>query len=336
MAAAFPIAEYFTDLKDWINKTVVHFTQGNAKVRTKRDRKLADLRRRGLIPEEVKPEEEKEEEEKSVAEKKNFKRDATEAEKDTIAPKTLRELEVEAAKEAYFIQSDKTVLKYHPAVTLKRSADEVLEFIRIETTPVELNGPIGYGYCKIEPGGSLHEMVTKLVDEPRFESFILLCIVCSCAVLAYEGAGLPEDNPLAGYFFLFNLILMVIFVLECGIRIIAKGFLFTNTAYLRDPWNQLDFTVVVLDVLVTVFSSLGLATGNFRALRSFRALRPLRTLKRAPDLKAVVELCAYCIPVIINLSLCTAVFYGVFGVMSMFMFAGRFWRYALRNRLSNS
>lgn len=171
-------------------------------------------------------------------------------------------------------------------------------------------------------------MLSKVVDRPWFENFILFCIMASCSMLAYEGAGLPDGSPLVQYFTYADFAFLGIFVVECMLRMLHKGLLFTNVAYLRDPWNQLDFTVVVLDVLATVFSSLGLATGNFRALRSFRALRPLRTLKRAPELKAVVELFAYCIPVIINLSVCTLAFYGVFGVMSMFVFAGRFWRCA--------
>ena len=75
MAAVFPIADFTKDLTSWINRIVVHITQGSAKVRTKRDRKLADLRKRGLAPEEEKPGEGKEEKKDAVAEKKNIRKE---------------------------------------------------------------------------------------------------------------------------------------------------------------------------------------------------------------------------------------------------------------------
>jgi len=326
MAAVFPVADFAEDLTKLVKVTVLYFTEGSSKARKKKERILADLRRRGLVPEEEKPDDETKEAVEMVPDKKLGGKTLDQTEKDIPAPKTKRELEFEATKNEYFIQSHMTVLSDHPALILKRSADEAHEIIRIENAPVELNGPIGYGYFKIEPGGSLNETVTSIVDNHHFEAFILLCIICSCGMLIYEGPGLPENSPLAGPFYALELTFVAIFVLECILRILAKGLLFTNTGYLRDPWNQLDFMVVVLDVMTTIFSSLGLAPGRFRALRSFRALRPLRTLKRAPELRAVVEIFSQCIPVIINLGLCTVAFYFVFGVLNMSLFGGRFWR----------
>jgi len=326
MAAVFPVADFAEDFSKWAKMTILYFTEGSSKARKKKERMLADLRRRGLAPEEEKPEDETKETVEMVPDKKNNGKIIDQTEKDIPPAKTKRQLEFEATKDDYFIQSHMTVLSDHPALILKRSADEAHETIRIENAPVELNGPIGYGICKIEPGGSLHETVTSVVDNHYFEAFILLCIICSCGMLIYEGPGLPENSPLAGPFYALEITFMAIFVLECILRILAKGLIFTNTGYLRDPWNQLDFMVVVLDVMTTIFSSIGLAPGRFRALRSFRALRPLRTLKRAPELRAVVEIFSQCIPVVINLGICTAVFYFVFGVLHMSLFAGRFWR----------
>jgi hypothetical protein len=58
-------------------------------------------------------------------------------------------------------------------------------------------------------------------------------------------------------------------------------------------------------------------------MAGFRALRPLRALKKAPELRAVVDVIANCLPVFINLSLCSLTFYAVGGVVMMKFFAGR-------------
>ena len=88
----------------------------------------------------------------------------------------------------------------------------------------------------------------------------------------------------------------------------------------------MDFFIVVTDCLSTVFQNLGDGFSNFRALRGFRALRPLRALKKAPELRAVVDVIANCMPVFINLAVCTVAFYAVGAVLMMKLFAGRFWK----------
>jgi hypothetical protein len=198
--------------------------------------------------------------------------------------------------------------------------------IALDNAPIPLSGPIGYGALKIEPDGALREMLSKVVDRPWFESFILFCIMASCLMMAVEGAGLPEDSPLVEPFLYAEYSFLGVFVLECILRMLHKGVLFTNVAYLRDPWNQLDFFIVLTNIISTAFSSLGGSVGRLRALRGFRALRPLKALKQAPELRAVVDVIAKCLPVFINIAICTLAFYAVGGVLSMTFFGGRFWR----------
>ena len=46
--------------------------------------------------------------------------------------------------------------------------------------------------------------------------------------------------------FYFRYVFTAIYTSEMILKIIAKGFLLHNFAYLRDPWNWLDFVVVLL------------------------------------------------------------------------------------------
>jgi len=315
-----------------VKKRIDDFRTGGEKVKRKKEKELADLRRRGLIQEEEQTEEEKRLEEKRLKaeeeeKKKQAAKEKEEQKKKDLIVLTDRQKETTKAKNFYFVQADNTLLKEHPSVSLRLCAAETQEQVDKDVAPEELNGPIGYGYFMIQPDGMLHTyFLNKVVDRPWFENFIMFCIIFSCGMLAYEGPGLSENDPMSDYFALADNIFLLIFILECVLRILHKGFLFTNVAYLRDPWNQLDFFIVISNVLSAVFISVGGSFSNFRALRGFRALRPLRALKNAPELRTIVDVIANCLPVFINLIFCCVVFYGVAGILMMNMFSGRFWQ----------
>ena len=85
------------------------------------------------------------------------------------------------------------------------------------------------------------------------------------------------------------------------------------------PFPAAQFFIVCADVAATVFSNIdfGGDLTQFRALRGFRALRPLRALKKAPELRAVVDVIANCLPVFVNLTIVSLVFYAVAGIFLM-------------------
>ncbi|RMC04728.1 hypothetical protein DUI87_17898 [Hirundo rustica rustica] len=64
-----------------------------------------------------------------------------------------------------------------------------------------------------------------------------------------------------------------IYTFESLIKILARGFCMTEFTFLRDPWNWLDFSVIVM-AYITEFVDLG----NVSALRTFRVLRALKTI----------------------------------------------------------
>ena len=78
------------------------------------------------------------------------------------------------------------------------------------------------------------------------------------------------------------------FTFECVVKIIARGFIMDKgdprkhmpPAYLRDPWNWLDFIVVV---------AAWWGMYNATVLRTFRILRPLRGLNKWPSMKMLVR-----------------------------------------------
>ena len=53
--------------------------------------------------------------------------------------------------------------------------------------------------------------------------------------------------------------------------------------YLRDPWNILDFTIVIASLVML------LGIPQLKPLRVLRALRPLRRVSRSPGMKLMVS-----------------------------------------------
>ena len=82
-------------------------------------------------------------------------------------------------------------------------------------------------------------------------------------------------------------------------------------AYIRDPWNMLDFAVVCASVLSRALPGDGVSW--VRGLRVLRALRPLRVIQRVPELKLVVNSLFKAIPIIVNVLVLLAMFWLIFG-----------------------
>ena len=99
---------------------------------------------------------------------------------------------------------------------------------------------------------------------------------------------------------------MVIFTVECFSAIIAKGFWQHEEAYLRNTWNFLDFTIVMIGFLDIFLSTMQLEGFDAKALRAFRVLRPLRLVSGVPSLQVSCDWrrevtrrqCSHCSPLI--------------------------------------
>lgn len=66
----------------------------------------------------------------------------------------------------------------------------------------------------------------------------------------------------------------------------ARGFIIDNFTYLRDPWNWLDFAVIIMAYLTIVIEDLG----NLSVMRTFRVLRALKTVAIIPGKLAMKKL----------------------------------------------
>ncbi|KAJ7334442.1 Voltage-dependent L-type calcium channel subunit alpha-1D [Desmophyllum pertusum] len=113
----------------------------------------------------------------------------------------------------------------------------------------------------------------------------------SVAQMSAKNASLDEifsteTKEDAEYYF------VAIFCVEALLKIMAFGFVLHPGSYLRNGWNILDFTVVVVGIISIpkVSKLLTLSdTMDVKALRAVRVLRPLKLISGVPSLQVVMK-----------------------------------------------
>lgn len=93
----------------------------------------------------------------------------------------------------------------------------------------------------------LRKLCIDIVEWKPFEYLILLTIFANCVALAvYTPFPNSDANATNQYLEKIEYIFLVIFTSECFMKVIAYGFAMHPGAYLRNGWNLLDFTIVVI------------------------------------------------------------------------------------------
>ncbi|XP_018647949.1 voltage-dependent calcium channel [Schistosoma mansoni] len=140
--------------------------------------------------------------------------------------------------------------------------------------------------CLMTKKNPLRRVCICIVDARPFEYFILATILCNCLALAFNHPYPGEDsNAVNQVLEKVELAFVIIFTTESALKIIAYGFVLHQDAYLRNFWNVLDFSIV----LIGYVSTLENMNIDVKALRAFRVLRPLRLLSGLPSLQVVLN-----------------------------------------------
>jgi voltage-dependent calcium channel L type alpha-1D len=120
----------------------------------------------------------------------------------------------------------------------------------------------------------------------------------------------------------------VIFIAEALIKVSAHGFVIHKKSYLRNPWNVLDFTVVLIGVISLIPN-----VPNLKSLRTLRVLRPLRSINAVPSMKRLVQTLLLSIPRMGYLVSFLLFFIFVFAILGVQLFKRDLY---LRCRLTDS
>lgn len=206
---------------------------------------------------------------------------------------------------------------------LQRAHKENYQSIAIVEPKVETYDKLeGKSFFFLSKHSNFRQSMRHLVRNRSFDNGILLCIMISSMALALEEPGAsPELLEILDYM---DYGFTIVFLIEMTLKIAVLNFYWgASNAYLKDPWNVLDFCVVCASVLSRLMD--GDKYQWVKSFRVLRALRPLRVIQRVPELKMVVNSLFKAIPIIGNVIVLLAMFWLIFGILGVQLFKGQFY-----------
>ncbi|CAG09347.1 unnamed protein product, partial [Tetraodon nigroviridis] len=169
---------------------------------------------------------------------------------------------------------------------------------------------------------TLRKTCYQIVEHSWFESFIIFMILLSSGALACEDIYIEQRKTIKVLLEYADKIFTCIFILEMLLKWMAYGF----AKYFTNAWCWLDFLIVDVSLISLIANALGWSDlGAIKSLRTLRALRPLRALSRFEGMRVVVNALLGAIPSIFNVLLVCLIFWLIFSIMGVNLFAGKFW-----------
>uniref|UniRef100_A0A8D3E996 Voltage-dependent L-type calcium channel subunit alpha n=1 Tax=Scophthalmus maximus TaxID=52904 RepID=A0A8D3E996_SCOMX len=170
----------------------------------------------------------------------------------------------------------------------------------------------------------------NIVEWKTFEIIILLTIFANCIALAVF-LPMPEEDSNNTNTRLESLeyIFLIIFTLECFLKIVAYGLVFHGGAYLRNCWNILDFVIVFMGLFTFAVDTIHMIAdmpvekgGGFdmKALRAFRVLRPLRLVSGVPSLQVVMNSILKAMLPLLHIALLVFLLVTIYAIMGLELF----------------
>uniref|UniRef100_A0A4W4FUA4 Sodium channel protein n=1 Tax=Electrophorus electricus TaxID=8005 RepID=A0A4W4FUA4_ELEEL len=161
-----------------------------------------------------------------------------------------------------------------------------------------------------------------IVEHNYFETFIIFMILLSSGALAFEDVYIEQRRVIKIILEYADQVFTYIFVVEMLLKWVAYGF----KVYFTNAWCWLDFLIVDVSLISFTANILGYSDlGPIKSLRTLRALRPLRALSRFEGMRVVVNALVGAIPSIFNVMLVCLIFWLIFSIMGVNLFAGKFY-----------
>ena len=173
------------------------------------------------------------------------------------------------------------------------------------------------------PGNPIRKMCSKIASSQVFEYSIIVVIAASCSILVYKATVEPPEafsskEETIERYYIIDQVVGFIFCLEFVVKVIASGFVnehfqMSPKPYLKDPWNRLDFLLLVLMFVAP----------SAKSMRVLRALRPLRLIRRMERMKIIMSALWKSIPMIFTVLVLSCFVYLIFGLIGMELFMSK-------------
>ena len=183
--------------------------------------------------------------------------------------------------------------------------------------------PEEHALCCFGPRHPLRCFCRVLIAKPQFDQVIIAAIIVSSICLALDSPRLDPESDLAHTLQKMDVVFTGLFFGEMMTKVITFGFLFTKDAYLKSPWNQLDFCIVIISLILLLAESIP-QLQPLRVLRITRVLRPLRLISRNAGMRLIITSLFKALPAVGNVFGVIFVLQFVFSVVGMQLFSGSF------------
>ncbi|KAI8378680.1 Ion transport protein-domain-containing protein [Choanephora cucurbitarum] len=157
-----------------------------------------------------------------------------------------------------------------------------------------------------------------------FNWIVMACVLVSILMVILDEPStrlMRKDTSKEDVYSTIEVALSIVFLIEVGIRIIADGFLLTPNAYLKNHWNQLDLSVILLNI-ATIFLSY---ENTPRGLSTFRSLRILRLIRYFDGVRDIFVSLFYAMPLMFDALIFTILVLIPFSIYGLNIFNGLMW-----------
>ena len=151
--------------------------------------------------------------------------------------------------------------------------------------------------------------IKAIISHQIFDAISLCVIIANSATMVFEDPTTDSQHPVIEFL---DDVFLGLYTLEAILKIIGLGFVFGKGTYLRDPWNILDFFIVISAYLAILKISGGFV--DISVLRSFRVLRPLRTVSGIEGLRVIVSALLNSLPLLRDTLLILQFFFLIFAI----------------------
>uniref|UniRef100_A0A7N8YG32 Sodium channel protein n=1 Tax=Mastacembelus armatus TaxID=205130 RepID=A0A7N8YG32_9TELE len=160
------------------------------------------------------------------------------------------------------------------------------------------------------PALCLLKYLASLTTICKLFNVVIMCtILTNCAFMTLDKP--PDWSKNVEYTF------TAIYTFESLVKILARGFCIGKFTFLRDPWNWLDFCVIVMAYVTEIVN-----LGNFSVLRTFRVLRAFKAISVIPGLKTIVGALFQSVKKLSDVMILTVFCLSVFALIGLQLFMG--------------
>ena len=166
-----------------------------------------------------------------------------------------------------------------------------------------------------------------IVRDWRFEALTLMIILANIVTLAMNDPLQPSDSTHNATLQYFEYVFLGLYWCEAILRVLSDGFWWpkncTIPAYIKDPYNVLDFVIIVAGTVEVILATQGFdGSVGITALRALRAVRVLRVVKGFPSIRLILKVIFMAVPDMGAIMAMSVAVYIMFVVLGMQLYSG--------------